>query len=232
MASVLDIITDAHIELGIASPGDVLTADDANFGLRTLARLQDQWAAERLTIYTITRTTKVLTASDGEYSVGSGGDINITRPVFIDAIHLIDTSVTPNVETPLTKLTEAEYRDIRAKAQTATQPDSWYYNPTFPTGTLYLFPIQTGSYSIALYAPTQLTENTALVTTVSLPPGYREMLVTNLAVRLAPSYRVPVSPDLRFQASHSKGANIRPAKLTFADSPNVGDGGSYDIRNG
>src|SRR5688572_16778444 len=143
MATVRDLIADALVEIGVLAAGEAATAADADFGLRALARLQDQWATERLTIPFITRTTKALTASDGEYSVGSGGDINIVRPVFIEAVNLIDTTPDPDNETPLTKLTEKEYQELPEKARTAERPDSWYYNLTYPTGTLYLFPIQT-----------------------------------------------------------------------------------------
>lgn len=233
MADVREIVTDALVEIGVLASGEVATADQADSALRALGRLQDSWAAEKLTIYTYTRTTKVLTASDGEYSVGSGGDIAITRPVYIEQINLLDTSADPDFETPLHKMTEQEYQDWPDKARTADRPEAWYYNPTFPTGTLSLFPVQTGSYSIALYVPTQITENSALSTSISLPPGYRRMLVKNLALEIAPSYRVTVDPLLGQQAAEAKAivkrANIRPVELRFEASACVSGGGQYDI---
>jgi hypothetical protein len=233
MATVLDICTDALVEIGVLADGEVATGDQGQGALRALARLQDQWATEKLTIFTVTKTTKALTASDNTYSVGSGSDINIVRPVFIDQINLLDTAPTPDLETPLQKLTEQEFANWPDKAAEADRPEAWYYNPTYPTGTLTLLPVQTGSYSIVLYVPTQITENTALSTTISLPPGYRRMLVKNLAVEMAPSYKVPVDPLLVSQAAESKAAvkraNIRPAELGFESGARVGNGGQWDI---
>lgn len=234
MADVRDIIEASLRKIGVLAEGESATAGGAADALGALGRLIDQWAAENLTVHTYTRTVFALTANDGEYSIGSGGNIAITRPVYIGQINLLDTAADPDTETPLVRLSEAEYASIPQKAQTADRPSHWYYNPTMATGTLTLWPVPTGSYSIALYVPTQLTEYSALSTTVSLPPGYRRMLVANLAVELAPDYRVPVDPELKQQAMDSKNvvkrSNRRWRELSFEASAGVqNDGVSYDI---
>ena len=240
MATLLELITDALGEIGVLAEGEVPTAAQASHALRKTNDLVDQWAAERLAIYTVTRTVFALTASDGEYTVGTGGDIAIVRPVFIDHVNLIDTTQDPDLETPLHELTEDEYAAISQKARTSARCDSWYYNPTFSTarGTLSLFPIQTDSdLSLALYTPTAVPEFTATSDTVSLPPGYKRMIVKNLAVELAPSYQRQIDPELRQQARDAKGvvkrANVRLRDLQFpADALIGGAGGTYDIERG
>lgn len=47
----LDVITDAFLEAGIFSPGEVLSSDDSQFGLSKLSRLLDAWDADNLNIY-------------------------------------------------------------------------------------------------------------------------------------------------------------------------------------
>ena len=164
---------------------------------------------------------------------------NVARPVFIDHVHLVDTAPTPDLETPLTMLTESAWAAIAIKDLTATRPTSWYYNPTFPSGALNLWPIPTQSnLRGVIYVPTQLSTFASLSDTVSLPPGYERMFVKNLALELLPSYGRQPSPALVQQASESKAtvkrANRRLADLSFPASALIGNAGpaGWDIRSG
>jgi hypothetical protein len=234
--TLLDVITDALGDIGVLAEGEVPSAAQAALGLRAMNNLVDQWKAEKLVIYTTTRTLKTITVSDGEYTVGSGADINIARPVFIDHINLVDTAPAPDLETPLTKLTDETYAAIAQKALTSALPTSWYYNPTFPLGTLTLWPVPTQSgLQLALYVPTAVTEFTATSDSVSLPPGYKRMLVKSLAVELLPSYGRQPDPLLLRQAASAEGvvkrSNARLVELQFEGV--IQDSGSgYDIRVG
>lgn len=238
MATLLDLITDALSELGVLAAGQTPNASDSALALRKTNDLVDQWKAERLSIYTITRTLKTITASDGEYTVGSGADINIARPVYIEQINLVDTTPDPDNESPLHKLTEAEYAGVVAKALTASLPDSWYYNPTFPTGTLSLFPVPTlSTLQLALYVPTAVSEFSATSDPVSLPPGWKRMIVKNLALELAPSFKAPVTRELVEQAREAKAvvkrSNVRLNEIEFPADALIGGGSSsYDIKRG
>ena len=232
MAEVRDIVTAALRELGVKAAGEVVTADEADSGLEELNRLVDQWAGERLLIYRVTRTTWTISATQN-YTVGTGGTVNVVRPVYLDHVNLIDTSTDPDQETPLTPLTDDGWAAITQKAATSTQPTNWYYNPTFPLGTLSLWPIpSSATLQGALYAPQQTSEFTSLDEVISLPPGYRRMLVKNLARDLAPSYGRPVHPELKEEAIESKATvkrnNYRPSDLSF-DAAVLGGNGGYDI---
>ncbi|NCV71604.1 MAG: hypothetical protein EBW55_13090, partial [Betaproteobacteria bacterium] len=93
------------------------------------------------------------------------------------------------------------------KTLQATYPGAWYYNPTFPTGTLTCWPVPTSStLQGVLYTPTPVAEFSALTDVVSLPPGYRRFLRTNLAVELAPTFQVQPSPVAVELAVASKAA--------------------------
>src|SRR3989304_6497560 len=137
MAEVRDIVAAALRELGVLAAGEVAPADEANSGLEELNRLVDQWAGERLLIYRVTRTTWTISATQN-YPVGPGGTVNVVRPVYLDHVNLIDTSTDPDQETPLTPLTDDGWAAITQKRATSTQPTNWYYNQTFPLGTLSL----------------------------------------------------------------------------------------------
>jgi hypothetical protein len=218
---VLDIITSALKELGVIVVGETLTADDANDALSVLNRLLDQWAAERPQIYTAaTRTTFTITSGTGAYTVGTGADVSVARPVFVDNVKYVNSSSTPSTEFPLSMLTDDAYAAVIQKTLTAPLPTCYYYRPTYPTGTLMLWPIPTATtLTGALYAPTAVAEFLTLQDVVALPPGYRRMLVTNLAVEIAPSYDRRVDPQTKKAAMESmevvKRANFRLMDLSI-----------------
>ena len=177
----------------------------------------DQWAAERLQIYVVTRTTWTISANDGQYTVGTGANVSVARPVFIDHVNFIDTTPTPDQEYQLQPLTEDAWSKIAQKALTSTFPTYWYYSPTFPTGTLELWPVPTSStLQGVLYAPQATAQFAALSTEISLPPGYSRMIVKNLAVELASSYGRAVTPELMQQAMDTK-AVVKRANYRLSD---------------
>lgn len=206
MAVVLDTIKAALTEIGVLAEGETPSAASSADAFTALNNLLDAWAAERLMIYTITRTTWTIVASTASYTVGASATINIIRPTFVQGVGYTDSSVSPVSEMPLVPLTEDGYRNYRQKTQTSTLPNYFYYNPTFASGyaTLYLLPIPTSStLTGTLYAPQQIAQFSATSDTVSLPPGYARMLRKNLAVELAPSYGRQVDPELSKQARQS-----------------------------
>jgi len=240
MATARDVIQSSLREIGVLAGGETAGADDAVDGLATLNRLLNLWEAERLRIYTTTRTEWTITASTGQYAVGTGSTVNVARPMFVDHINLQDTSTSPDTETPLSKLTEDQWAAVQFKDQTATLPTHWYYNPTYATGTIDLWPVPTGTtLEGVLYAPTAVAQLAALTTAVSMPPGYEEMLVTALAVRLAPQYGREPSQALKDAAREAKATVLRSNKrlrdLSFDPGALIGTrgaSGSYDIRQG
>ena len=216
-----EIVEAALREIGVLGISETLSAQEAIDGLARLNRLVSRLATENLVSYTVTRTTATLTANQASFTVGAGGNINIARPVWISKVNFIDTSMDPDYEFPLGELlSEQEYQAIPMKAFTAVYPLCAYYNPTYPTGTLIPYPIPTSATLLwAVYACTAVTEFSTLATAVSLPPGYEEMLVQNLALNLCPSYERNPHPVLVKNAAESmaaiKRANVRRLDLRF-----------------
>ncbi len=237
MATVLDEISAALKEIGVLSAGETASAEDAADAFAALNRMIDQWAAERLDIYSITRTTWTIVSGTQAYTVGLTGTVVIARPVFLQAVQFRDTSTSPVVELPLTPLSDAAYAGITLKAGTSTYPTSWYYNPTHPLGALTLFPTPTSTtLQGVLYAPAALARYTALSDLVTLPPAYEEFLVTHLAMRLATPFGRQIDPSLRERAMEAKAivkrSNRRLTDMTF-DHALVGNGsGSWSILSG
>lgn len=231
MATLLDLITEAFVDAGVKAPGEVPNATQADIGLRKMNGLLDQWKAERLNCYTVGRATATLTASQTSFTVGPSGNIAITpRPVYIDHVTYVDNSVTPAVEISLGELlNDDQYAAIVQKSLTSTRPSRAYYRPDFPTGTLIPWPISTGSSLLwAVYYAVPIDEYTAVTTTVSLPPGFKRMMVSNLALELLPAYSREAHPILMKAADQSKGvvkrSNERARLLQFPAESLIGSG--------
>lgn len=219
--SVLDIISATLLEIGVLGVGEVPDAQQAATALAAYNRLIDQWKAERLMISTVTRATATITASKTSYTVGTGGDVNIIRPVFLDRVTYQDSAVSPLTEIPLGQLlTDEAYQQIPQKAQTGPRPISAYYNPTFPLGTLIPWPIPTlTTLSWVVYYGAPVDEYVNLTDTISVPPGYRRLFVKALGIELLPSYQRDANPLLMSQAADAKAvvkrSNERDREMLF-----------------
>ena len=237
MATVADCITDALSRINVLEADEIPSSADMAKGFAILTSLTDTWGADRMTIPYILRTTATLTASTASFTVGTGGDINIIRPVFFSGISFIDTSQDPDLEIPLRRLTDDEWRLTALKALTSTMPVAAYYNPTYASGfgTLYPWPIPTSStLQWAVYAPVALPDFAATSTTLVVPPGYYEFIVTNLAFKLCGVFSAPKSIRDQIQQEKNeataivKRANFRISELGMpAGLPGTGRGYNY-----
>jgi len=225
MATVqVDVINPALRRLGILAEGEMPSYDQANDALSALNDLIDTWAGDKLQVYTETRTTATLTPSQASFTVGTGGNINIVRPMFIRHVNFQDTSQSPTMEFQMPPLlTEDAYAKITLKSLTSTLPQVAYWNPTYPLGTLIPYPIPTSAtLQWVLYHSTAVPQFAALTTAVSLPPGYRRMMVTNLALELAPDYGKEPAQSLIRSAMESLGTVKRNNKRVMDMSIDAG----------
>ena len=134
MPTALDVITGALQDLGQVQAGEALNADDAVDAFSTLNDLADALSAERLWLYTIGRTAHTLASGTASYTIGSGGVINIDRPIWIDRAGLIlDTtasiplrsgSTPPTTLVPPPNGTTAIRADAHASRTARTSPAS------------------------------------------------------------------------------------------------------------
>ena len=231
MATYADLIKDALQDLNAYQAGETPSSEDLALGLNRLNGLLDQFAGERLLIYTITRSTFTIVSGTAAYTVGTGATVSIPRPLFIEHVNFQDTSFDPDLEMPLMSLTDDAYAAIPQKALTNTYPTCWYYNPTFttvsPYGTLTFWPVPTSStIEGVIYAATQLSEASSTSDTFLMPPGYKRMLRTNLALELAAPFEKEPSAALVNMANESKvlvqRENVRLMDLSV-DTATLGD---------
>lgn len=212
------LITRALQLLGVVAAGEVPTADDFADGLKTLNDMVTALATERLSIFTQSRTTKVLTATTQTYTIGVGAVINVARPLWLPNAGVIPVA-TNTTEIPLALLSDEQWAATSVKTLTSTFPTAVYYNYGFSAagfGTITVWPIPTTGPTLVLYLPTAMGAFADGATSYEFPPGYERMLRYNLALDLAPEYGKPLDPVIAAIAATSK-ANMKRANNRAED---------------
>jgi len=196
--TVNELILGALRKLKVKEAGESLTANEAADGLVALNDLLEEWNLQPLMQPAKTQLTQVLTASDGTYTFGAGGD-NSTRPVKITKAFIRDSS--NNIDYPLRIIGNEEYSMITFKTTSSTYPFNLYYRAEYPLGVVELFPVPTSGFTLYLEVQATLSTYTSGTTSVDLPPGYLKAIKDNLAVQISPEYRDP-SPTTVAQANN------------------------------
>lgn len=242
MPTVLKILRGALNEIGVLAQGEDPATGDGDDALDLFNDFVDALGAERLAMYTVLRTAHTLTASRASDSIGPGGDINIERPLWIDAAMLvIDTTASIPAEISLEVLTDQGYAAWPNKTMEASQSRAIYYDHAFSSsgrGSVSYLPIpDVGTTQLVLYTPqAPIAQVSSLATVVTFPPAVRRMLRKNLALELAPSYpSAVVSKLLLKQAAESKAqfksSNVRPL-IRSCDPGLTNTGGAWNINTG
>lgn len=207
------LILSALRKIRAVSPEETPEAYQVENGLEALNDLLSSWAAERLLVYSINQRTGSLVAGTASYNIGSGATFNLTRPQRIERAFLRIS----NIDYPVDIIERAEYMGISDKTASG-EPDRLYYDASYSTGKVYVYPTPNASYTLYMDNWEPLTEFSASTTSYSFPLEYKLALKSNLALLLASEYGKAVDPDLRETARTSKGVikrlNARPLLST------------------
>lgn len=197
MATASSIIRRSMRLIGALAEGETPSASEQADGLEALNAMLDSWRNESLAVYSLRDEVLTLTGA-ASYTIGTGGNLNTTRPVKIaSAYQRVGTT-----DYPLRIASALAWADLTAKAATSDVADLLYYDPAYPLGVLYLYPIPSaGVLHLVTWVP---LVSYAAADTVALPPGYQDALTFSLAVRLAPEYSRPVTPEVAAMARSSK----------------------------
>lgn len=209
--------------IGVKAQGVTLSADSIIRALGAFNAFVDSLAANRLMMYGETRTEWDMVSGTQDYPVGPGELVDRLRPTYVEQlgnvspIRYIDTSSSnPELEIPLTFLSQQQWRAIGMKALTGVLPSCAFYDPTYPTSTIRIWQVPTSStLKGVLYAPTQMTEF-ALSDVISLPPGYRRFLITNVGIELCAEFEREPPKTLPALAAAAK-ADVERLNMRLLD---------------
>jgi hypothetical protein len=226
--STLDIIKQAFSKIGVIGSGETPSADDANSARKLLNQMLDLWTLNGLMCYCNKNDTLTLTSGTSSYTIGSGGNINTHRPNRIDCVTVNDGTNDYAVEI----VTNEEYRKIYDKTTTGT-PSKIMYNPEYPLGKIYLWPIPDAADVLTVSHRLQLSQMSSLVEDFSLPEGYELCITYNLALLLADEYKATISPNIYKIAIDSKAAIKRANSVPSVLTQELAEAsGIFDINSG
>ena len=191
-----DIIHASMRLLQVAASDTTITAAELQDGLESLNRMIDSWSLEDLLLYRVVRETFEVPSGINPICIGVGGNWDTVRPTKIIGAYLTINNSSIPVDYPMQVIGFDDYNDIRLKTLSTNFPSYIYYDPKFPVGQIYLYPLCAGeneSITITSWKPFGvILDPTAYI---ELPPGYWEALVFNLAVRMAEEYQFDIRPN-------------------------------------
>lgn len=193
----------ASVTLG---PGRTPSPAQQQDALDELRRLTGSLNCDRLNIYTQQHWEFPLNPGQKIYTIGQddcGGalaDFDAPRPQLIERANIIYNSGGPNLRYPLALFTELQWARIQLQDIGMTIPQVLYNDRGDPISTLYLYGQPMAGCALELYYWLLVPTYQGYSDMVTLPPGYEDALVLNLACRLAPQFQRPVDPDVRMDA--------------------------------
>lgn len=219
-ATALDIVTDALRELRILNATEPASGDDAEFGLSRLNTILDEWNAKRGAIYADTLQSYTLQAGVSPHLIGPSGHFDVTlRPVTILELNLV---LAEGTRTPITVHHGIEWWGTRSDPASATgDPTDVAYEPDWPLGKLYFYPVPDTALAVELYSRVLLSGVT-LATSMDLPPAYQRALTLTLAEDLSAPFGVELTEMTVRKAARARALvqanNARPADIATRDS--------------
>jgi hypothetical protein len=133
------------------------------------------------------------------------GNIPMVRPLrFRSGFTRATTSGNSNLDYAFEMVSFDRYKEELLKNIQGPWPIIGSYQPTFPYGTLYVYPAPSASYTGHIFSDLIITNYPATTTNYTLPQGYSRALKKLLALELAPTYGKTVSPQLITQAKEAK----------------------------
>lgn len=228
---VLDLITDAFIEIGAVAPGESLGPDEGQWGFRKLNDLIDVWAAKRAYVYSYIFQLFTLQAGLSPHTIGPSGHATFNwplRPVKIESSTLILNSGT-KVDLPMNLRDEAWWAQNQVKDIQTNVPTDLYYDPSFEDGNLFFWPVPSSGNQVRLELWGQVAQFTSLQDPLgglggpgTLPPAYRSGLKLTLAEMLQSGAQREANPELARAALYARSAifgnNAKSPRISTQDA--------------
>ena len=198
MTTVAEIISLALRDVGVLGEGQTASADVIGDSLTTLGQMLGLWQADKLYVYAQKEVIATLTGA-AYYSIGADATINAARPVKIDAAFWRSNGVDYQVDV---FASFEDYARIGSKAS-GTQPCAICYVPSYPTGTLYVYP-SGATGELHIITRTDLPTLSELTDTLVIPPEYHAAIRFSLGEYLSTTFQTPLRPDIPALASRAR----------------------------
>lgn len=233
--SALDIITDSLIEVEITAPGETPDSDTAQWAFRKYNYMLDTWATSKRFVYASTFTdytlpVNLVPAADGsaKATIGPGPDATYfatQRPVKILSASAIINNTTPPVLAGIQIEDNQWWAGLTLPGISSMYPTNLFYNPAFPNGELYLWPIANTAFGLRLETWVLINQFSSITDPLggpggpgTLAPGYRNAMMLSLAETLGGQPSATLARDAAAARAAIFGNNSPSANISTLDS--------------
>lgn len=184
-----DLIAKAMGELAIIDPGESPDAEEATDCLSSLNGMLKSWALKGVSLFREASSTIATTAATASVTLGAG----------IRTISSARLVVSATNERMLWPMNRRDYLSLPNKAAVG-QPTMYYLDRQRDAAILYLWPVSATIASIKLDYDRFPETVTALTQTLDIREELHETVWSNLALRIAGMFGVPIPPELAIRA--------------------------------
>ncbi len=231
---VITILKRAMRLIGAIGVGEQLTSEETSDCIIALNQLIESWNLNALMIYASKNNSFTLTPGKSSYTWGLDplADFNSLRPDLVSHAYFMSNQI----KNEFGKV-EAEYFNTLSNQPGQTGfPYIFYYNPTFPLGTMNIYPPPDANYEVEFLTFQKIPRVEYADDDLIMPDGYARAVTYNLALEIAPEFGMQPSALLIKSATESlanvKRMNIRPA-ISQTEIPYLQIGnGTFDISKG
>ena len=231
-------------DMGEYAPGEAITDADAQACLAKLNDMVDSWSNESLTIYASLSQSFTLVQGKQNYTIGPV----LPGPLTPDWVGVRPLKIRTDPGTCYVTDTNGDNYQVDVIGQeqfnmignnvnlTSDFPDSLFYNPTYPWGTIWLSPIPSINYPISFICDLVISEFASIYASVVLPPGYKTALQSSLLLECWPMFKAdgsnPSQTQVRNAQMHKaaiKRTNMKPLRSIFDSAIIARGSGVYNI---
>lgn len=181
-----EIIKDALLLVSGIEDNETPDTYQIDIASRALNRMFKSWTPKGLKLWTTKEGELYLARGQNSYTLGPGGDLNITRPLTCENFRrFLD-----NTEVPIEKVGRSIFQ-AQANKSAKGPAVMAYYDPQLDSGVLYVWPTPDNGRTRLLFDYRSYIEDMDTATdNVHFPSEWLDAIVYNLAARLAPMYEL------------------------------------------
>ena len=202
--------------IGIKGEGQTLDADDVQLALDHFNVMFDSLALSRYALYPTKKQSITLTSGTYSYTIGESdddsADFDYVRPIQLLGVYLEDADLNMG-SGELFRVGTVEFERMSTTSMSGS-PGYVNYEPEYPFGILNFYPTPDAAYTVKLVYtyPFDEVEFEDITDDLSVPPGWKDALLWNLAARLTAPFAVPLTQPLMAMAE----STLRKAKSVTA----------------